>query len=120
MPRFELLLAVGALLVALTGFGFRWLSRQRPLQHLTLGRKALIALVLLSCLLLLTLVGGGLQLLWHERPNQPVTADDLRILERADALLKDAWNRKDDKNCAHDKATDRWSLYCALETACIE
>ncbi len=81
-----------------------------------------MGLVFLASLLLLTLTGAGFQFLWHERPNQPVTADDLRILERADALLKDesAWNRRDDKKCDDDKASGKWSLFCALETACIE
>jgi hypothetical protein len=35
----------------------------------------------------LVFLAGGLPLLWHERRNQPVTAADLQILERADALL---------------------------------
>jgi hypothetical protein len=36
-----------------------------------------------------------------ESRDQPVTADDLRILRRADALLGDAsvWNRHDDRVC---------------------
>ena len=34
-------------------------------------------------------IEGGLELLWHERPNQPATAADLQIIERADALLAD-------------------------------
>ncbi len=81
-----------------------------------------MALVFLACLGLLTLDGGALQVLWHERPNQPVTADDLRILERADALLKDqsVWNRHDDLVCDDDRASGKWSLYCALDTACLE
>ena len=122
MTRFQLLLAMGVLLVALVGFGVRWLWRQRPLQQATRGKKALIGLVFLACLLLLTLFVGGIQLLWHERPNQPATVEDLRILERADALLKDesAWNRNDDKQCDDDKASGKWSLYCAVATACIE
>ena len=80
------------------------------------------AAVFLACLLLLTVTGAGLQFLWHERPNQPVTVDDLRILERADALLEheSAWNRDDDKECDDDKASGRLSLFCALEAASIE
>lgn len=122
MPRFELLLAIGLLLVALASLGLRWLWRQRASRPPTLVRKAVMVVVFLACLLLLALAGAGFQLLWHERPNQPVTADDLRILQRADALLKDesAWNRQDDKNCDDDKANGKWSLFCALETACIE
>lgn len=58
---------------------------------------------------------------WLERPK-PVTTDDLRILEKADALLKDEsrWNRNDDRACDDDRATGRFSLFCALETASTE
>ena len=78
--------------------------------------------VLVSCLVILSLLVGGLELLWHERRNQPVTVEDLRILEKADALLKDesAWNPKDDRQCDDDKASGKWSLSCALDVACIE
>jgi hypothetical protein len=75
-----------------------------------------------SCVLLLCLLVGGLQYLWLERRNQAVTGEDLRILERADAFLKDesAWNRRDDRQCDDDKASGRWSLSCALDVACKE
>lgn len=74
------------------------------------------------CLALAAMLEGGIELLWHERPNRPATAEDLRIIDRADALLKDeaSWNRNDDKLCEDDKAEQKWSLYCALETACID
>ena len=110
------------LLVAVAGLGFYWLGRQRGSRPLSMGRKAVMVFVLLACLLLLTLTGESLRLLWHERPDQPAMAEDLRILERADALLKDesAWNRNDDKACDDDKASGKWSLFCALDTACIE
>jgi hypothetical protein len=41
-----------------------------------------------------------------ESRDQPATADDLRILRRADALLGDAsvWNRHDDRVCDDDEA----------------
>ena len=122
MSRFELLLVTGLLLVALAGLGFHWLWRQRGSPQRTLVRQAVMALVFLACLLLLTLTGVGLGPLWHERPNQPATADDLRILDRADALLNDesAWNRHDDKTCDDDTASRKWSLFCALATASIE
>ena len=57
-----------------------------------------------------------------ERRDQPVTADDVRILTRAAELLKDesAWNRADDRECADDEATGKRSLFCALQKACIE
>ncbi len=52
----------------------------------------------------------------------PVTAEDLRILARADALLKDesVWNRQDDRECQDDEAAGKRSLFCALQKACID
>ena len=121
MGRFGVILAMGLVLVALLGFLVRWLLRQRARQA-TPARRALMLSVLVSCLLILSLLVGGLQLLWLERRNQPVTVDDLRILEKADAFLKDesVWNRNDDRQCADDKASGKWSLSCALDVACIE
>jgi hypothetical protein len=115
------ILAMGLLLAALLGFAGRWLLRQRGRQATT-ARRALMLSVLVSCLLILSLLVGGLQLLWLERRNQPVTFEDLRILEKADAFLKDesAWNRNDDRQCDDDKASGKWSLSCALDVACIE
>ena len=57
-----------------------------------------------------------------EQRDQPVTPDDLTILVRADALLRDesAWNRQDDRECQDDEATGKRSLFCALQKACIE
>jgi len=57
-----------------------------------------------------------------ERRDQPVTNDDLRILLRADELLKDesVWNRKDDRECDDDEATGKRSLFCALQKACTD
>ena len=57
-----------------------------------------------------------------EQRDQPVTADDVRILARAEALLaSDAmWNRQDDRECADDEATGKRSLFCALQKACID
>ena len=51
-----------------------------------------------------------------------VTADDVAILVRADALLGSAavWNRADDRDCRDDEATGKRSLFCALEKACID
>ena len=121
MGRFGVILAMGLVLAALLGLAFRWLLHQRGRQSTT-ARKALILSVLSSCLLILLLLVGGLQLLWRERRNQKVTVEDLRILEKADALLKDeaTWNRKDDRQCDDDKASGKWSLSCALDVACIE
>jgi hypothetical protein len=57
-----------------------------------------------------------------EQRDQPVTADDLRILSKADELLKDdsVWNRQDDRECQDDEATGKRSLFCALQRACID
>ena len=56
-------------------------------------------------LALLTAVVGiwARQQMAIESRDQPATADDLRILRRADALLGDAsvWNRHDDQVLAH-------------------
>lgn len=55
-----------------------------------------------------------------ERRDQPVTADDLRVLLRADELLASAavWNRHDTRTCTPADTT--WSLYCALHRASTE
>ena len=57
-----------------------------------------------------------------ERRDQPVTAEDVRILTRAMELLNDesVWNRADDRECADDEATGKRSLFCALQKACID
>ncbi len=41
---------------------------------------------------------------------------DLRIIERADSILKDAsiWNKQDDRKCDDDISSGKYSLYCAL------
>ena len=121
MSRFWVILVMGLVLAALLAVALRWLWRQRG-RAATTRRKVLLGGVCMGCLALATLLEGGIEFLWHERPNQPSTAEDLRILDRADALLKDeaSWNRNDDKNCEDDKAAQKWSLYCALEAACIE
>ena len=57
-----------------------------------------------------------------EERDQPVTAEDVAILVRADSLLSStaAWNRADDRDCRDDEATAKRSLFCALEKACID
>jgi hypothetical protein len=57
-----------------------------------------------------------------EERSQPVTPEDLRILEKAAELLKDesVWNRADDRECQDDEATGKRSLFCALQKACID
>jgi hypothetical protein len=56
----------------------------------------------------------------YEQRDQPVTAEDLRILQRADEILSEPskWDRHDDRVCSPEDRT--WSLYCALQKACIE
>ena len=58
----------------------------------------------------------------RERRDQPVTADDLRILWIADELLgtEAVWNRQDDRECADDEKTGTRSLFCALQKACVD
>jgi hypothetical protein len=121
VPRFHLLVAMGLALAILLALALRWLGRQRW-RGATFGRRGLILVVGAARPVVSVFLVGGLQLLWHERPNQPVTMADLQILERADALLKDdlSWNRHDDKQCDDDDSTRRWSLYCAIEAACRE
>ena len=55
-----------------------------------------------------------------ERRDQPVTDDDLRILNRANQILSTpaAWDRHDTRIC---KPTDHtWSLFCALQEAAVD
>ncbi len=122
MTQFLVLLVMAIVLATVGGLGFLWLWRQRGRRQLTLARKAITLLVLLGSILVLSLAGAAFWRLSLERPNQTVTIEDLRILDRADALLKDelAWNRNDDRDCSEDSATGKWSLFCALETACTE
>jgi hypothetical protein len=50
------------------------------------------------------------------------TEDDLRILVKADEILKDesVWNRHDDRVCDDDEAAGKRSLFCALQRACVD
>jgi hypothetical protein len=119
MTRFDMLVVMGLGLAILLTVILRWLWRQRW-SSATLGRRACILIGGAMSAMLLVLLAGGLQILWHERPNQPATAADLQILEKADALLVDesSWNQRDDKVCADDDRSHKWSLYCAIEAAC--
>ena len=121
MTRFGMLALMGLGLVVLLTITLRWLWRQRW-GRAGVGRRACIVIGgAVSTALLVSLV-GGLQVLWHERPNQPATAADLQVLDKADAMLagESSWNRKDEKICGDDDRTHKWSLYCALEAACRE
>ena len=55
-----------------------------------------------------------------EQRSMPVTPDDLRILDRADAILSDEskWDRHDDRQCTPQDKT--WSLFCALQRASMD
>ncbi len=55
-----------------------------------------------------------------ERRDQPVTSEDLLILQRAAEILNDkaVWDRNDDRICNEEDTT--WSLFCALQKASIE
>lgn len=50
----------------------------------------------------------------------PPTMDDIRIIQRASALLSDAkvWNKNDDRNCPPNP--QKWSVFCALMQATEE
>ena len=57
-----------------------------------------------------------------EQRDQPVTVDDMAILERAQALLSSnsAWNRADERECGDDELSGKRSLFCALQRSCID
>jgi hypothetical protein len=50
----------------------------------------------------------------------PPTQDDIRIIERAMALLPDekVWDREDNRTCPANP--QKWSLFCALQQAAQE
>ncbi len=56
----------------------------------------------------------------EERHDLPVTAEDVRILQRADAILSSeaVWNRADTRECPGSATT--FSMFCALQKATIE
>jgi hypothetical protein len=121
MGRWGAIAAMGLVLAGVLWGIVQWLWRQRG-SKASAGRKALIVSAGASCVLILWLLIGALQFLRLERRNQTVTIEDLHILERADALLRDesVWNQKDDRQCDDDKAQGKWSLSCALDVACLE
>ena len=55
-----------------------------------------------------------------ENKEQPISNEDLQILERAIEILSDEskWNSDDDRVCNEDDT--KWSLFCALKKAAIE
>ena len=106
--------------LAFASLGFWWLWRQRRAGRSTGFKKALRVVVGLAGLLLVILAGFRWVLL--EQRDGPVTSEDLRILTRADEILRDesVWNRQDDRECTDDNARGQWSLFCALQKACVE
>jgi hypothetical protein len=121
VTRFGMLVAMGLGLGIVLAATLRWLWRQRW-RGAGFGRRLCMILAGAMSPVLLLSLAGGLQILWHERPNQPATAADLQILEKADALLADEsfWNRRDDKMCDEDNRSQKWSLYCVIEAACSD
>ena len=115
-------LGIALVWVTLATLGFWWLWRQRRSGRSSRLKKALMVVVGLACLLLVTLAGAGFRWLWLEQRDRPVTSEDLRILTKANEILRDesVWNRQDDRECNDDNARGKWSLFCALETACTE
>jgi hypothetical protein len=63
---------------------------------------------------------NGLFLSMAANRQLPPTEGDIRILERARALLSDEqhWNKQDDRTCRPNP--ERWSLFCALMQATEE
>ncbi|SVD40425.1 uncharacterized protein METZ01_LOCUS393279, partial [marine metagenome] len=55
-----------------------------------------------------------------ENKEQPVSKEDLQILQRANEILSDEskWNSNDNRECNEDDT--KWSLFCALKKATIE
>jgi hypothetical protein len=88
-------------------------ARRAPAGHV-------LALVVLALALACARTGPEPPQVAIEERNQPVTDDDLRILERADRILKNEsrWNHSDDRACA--PGARRVSLFCALQRACID
>ena len=108
-------LGIALALVASASLGIWWLWHQRRSQRPTPLKKVLMVVVALTCLLLLTSASAGFRWLWLERRGRPVTSEDLRILTRADEILRDesVWNRQDDRECTDDNARGQWKPYRA-------
>ena len=76
---------------------------------------------LVSTLALLALLAcAGCATPAYEDREQPVSVEDLQILDRADALLasESDWNRHDTRECQPGATT--LSLFCALQQACVD
>jgi hypothetical protein len=55
-------------------------------------------------------------------PDVPVSETDLRIIRKTKELLKgeSLWHKNDDRDCTDDIQEQRYSLFCALQSASIE
>ena len=97
--------------------GRTWLSRIRSSRGNDMKRRLILVTVVL--LTVVVVASWARQRMTVESRDQAVTDDDLRILQRADSLLKDAsvWNRHDDRKCDDDEAAGKRSLFCALQKA---
>jgi hypothetical protein len=63
---------------------------------------------------------GTLRLTVSANNQLPPTSDDIRIIQRAKALLSSErkWNRSDNRTCPPHP--EKWSLFCALQQATEE
>jgi hypothetical protein len=104
-------MSVTLLLVGRTRLSRIWSSRDNDMK-----RRLILVTVVLT---VVVVASWARQQMTVESRDQAVTEDDLRILRRADSLLKDVsvWNRDDDRVCADDDAAGKWSLFCALQKA---
>jgi hypothetical protein len=66
------------------------------------------------------LEGATLTLTIAANKQLPPTADDIRIIQRAMALVSDVtvWNKQDNRICP--PAPQKWSVFCALTQATVE
>lgn len=64
--------------------------------------------------------GDRLDLTIAANRQLPPTADDIRIIDRAIALLdsEKVWNKQDDRKCPSDAS--KWSVFCAMMQATTE
>jgi len=76
--------------------------------------------ILLLCLLPFATPAAAQDKPAYEQRGQPVTKEDLLILQRADKILSGeaVWNRQDTRVCKPEDKT--WSLFCALQKASVE
>lgn len=76
-------------------------------------------LFFISFLLIAQLSYGQLT---DENRNLVFDFNDLAIVQKADSILSDSllWNKQDDRECADDIATKKYSLFCALYKASLD